>query len=254
MNEIMTESTGPAVQVFPERLAILVDVHNLFCAAKLLHQSKVDYGSLLRGITGTRQLVRAIAYVVHKPDVNQTGFHEALGHLGYEVKVKELKVYQDQDTRGGTAVRGSWHVGLAIDALMLAPKLDTIALVTGDGEYAPLAEHLRVIGCRVQVVGFEGSVAGELARAADQFVPIQESWIFKEKRFEEMAASAAAAPSAPVAQGFLGSTAPGEIAVEGLPRDEGSPAEAPATPVASEEAAKPKRRTASARVKRRAVG
>jgi len=256
MNDITTESAEPAVQVFPERLAILVDVHNLFCAAKLLHQSKVDYGNLLRGLTGTRQLVRAIAYVVHKPDVNQAGFHEALGHLGYEVKIKELKVFHDQEARGGTSAKGSWQVGLTIDALMLATKLDTIALVTGDGEYAPLVERLKSMGCRVQVAGFEGSVAGELARAADQFLPIQENWIFREKKFEELAANTASSPPATptAAQGLLGSTIPGQVAMEGLPRDEEHPGEAPAMAAGAEGPVKANRRTASVRTRRRPMG
>jgi len=223
MTDTTTASPEPAAPVFPQRLAILVDVHNLFCAAKLLFQSKVDYGCLLREVVGTRQLVRAIAYVLQKPDVNQSAFREALTRYGYEVKVKELKLYPDQEARGGTGAKGSWQVGLTIDALMLAPRLDTIALVTGDGEYTPLVECLRARGCRVDVVSFERSAAGDLARAASRFVRIQEQWIFKEKKFEELALGAPGVPAAAAvaaAQGVLGSTVPGQIALDALPRDE----------------------------------
>ncbi|MGD0093400.1 MAG: NYN domain-containing protein [Planctomycetota bacterium] len=239
MDETLAAPLEPAAPVVSERLAILVDVHNLFCAAKLLHQSKVDYGCLLREITGPRQLVRAIAYVMQKAEVNQSAFHEALCRFGYEVKVKELRVYPDQEARGGSNVKGSWQVGMTIDALMLAPKLDTIALVTGDGEYAPLVEYLKARGCRVDVVGFERSTAGDLAKAADRFVPIQENWIFKEKKFEEprpaAPASPAGAPAVPPAPlGLLGSTAPGQIALDALPRDEEHYAEAPPSAPAAE--------------------
>jgi len=203
---------GHMARTFPQRLGILVDVQNMFYSAKLLHQSKVDYGRLLREITGTRHLVRAIAYIVHKPDVNQAGFHEALSRFGYELKIKELKIRPDAEGRGSTA-KGSWEIGMTIDAVMMAPKLDTVTLVTGDGDYVPLVECLKSHGCRVEVVSFERSTAGELIKAADQYIPIQEAWIFKEKKFESVG-------PVPVPGTGLGSTASGQTVYEGLPRDE----------------------------------
>ena len=224
-----TPSAAPGLiaRTFPQRLGIFVDVQNMFYSAKLLHQSKVDYGRLLREITGTRHLVRAIAYIVQKPDVNQAGFHEALSRFGYELKIKELKIRPDPEGRSGTTAKGSWEIGLTIDALMMAPKLDTITLVTGDGDYVPLVECLKVHGCRVEVVSFERSTAGELVKAADQYIPIQESWIFKEKKFEAVGTS-----GPPAASSVLGSTASGHTVFEGLPRDEDLEAEAAAAAAA----------------------
>jgi hypothetical protein len=116
---------------------------------------------------------------------------------------------------------------MTIDALTMAPKLDTLVLVTGDGDYVPLVDTLRCHGCRVEVVSFERSTAGELIKAADQYIPIQEAWIFKEKKFEQ-AAAAAAVPAAPGNGGVLGSTAPGQTVYEGLPKDEELDAESAA--------------------------
>jgi len=233
MNGTTNTPAAPALisRTFPQRLGIFVDVQNMFYSAKLLHQSKVDYGRLLREITGTRQLVRAIAYIVQKPDVNQAGFHEALSRFGYELKIKELKIRPDPEGRSGTTAKGSWEIGLTIDALMMAPKLDTITLVTGDGDYVPLVECLKVHGCRVEVVSFERSTAGELIKAADQYIPIQEGWIFKEKKFE------ATGTGAPLPTGVLGSTASGQTVFEGLPRDEDLEAEAAAAAAAEQSAA-----------------
>lgn len=227
-------SSAPAflARTFPQRLAIFIDVQNMFYSAKLLHQSKVDYGRLLREITGTRHLVRAIAYIVQKPDVNQAGFHEALSRFGYELKIKELKIRPDPEGRSSSTAKGSWEVGMTIDALMMAPKIDTAALVTGDGDYVPLAEALRMHGVRVEIVSFERSTAAELIRAADQYVPIQEAWIFKEKKFENLPLPGAASP-----HGVLGPTAPGQTVFEGLPRDEDLEAEAAAAAAAEQNAA-----------------
>ncbi|HYG75011.1 MAG TPA: NYN domain-containing protein [Planctomycetota bacterium] len=228
-----TNAAAPALiaRTFPQRLGIFVDVQNMFYSAKLLHQSKVDYGRLLREITGTRHLVRAIAYIVQKPDVNQAGFHEALSRFGYELKIKELKIRPDPEGRSGTTAKGSWEIGLTIDALMMAPKLDTVTLVTGDGDYVPLVECLKVHGCRVEVVSFERSTAGELIKAADQYIPIQEGWIFKEKKFENVGTAAN------LGTGVLGPTAPGQTVFEGLPRDEDLEAEAAAAAAAEQNAA-----------------
>lgn len=226
MNGTTPQATPPGFisRTFPQRLGIFVDVQNMFYSAKLLHQSKVDYGRLLREITGTRHLVRAIAYIVQKPDVNQAGFHEALSRFGYELKIKELKIRPDPEGRSGSTAKGSWEIGMTIDAIMMAPKLDTVALVTGDGDYVPLVEWLKSHGCRVEVVSFERSTAGELIKAADQYIPIQESWIFKEKKFEVAAA----------AMGGLGPTASGQTVFEGLPRDEDLEAEAAAAAAAEQ--------------------
>ena len=34
-------------------------------------------------------------------------------------------------------------MGLAIDAIRLAPKVDTVILATGDGDFEPLVEYLK---------------------------------------------------------------------------------------------------------------
>jgi uncharacterized LabA/DUF88 family protein len=213
-------------RTFPQRLGIFVDVQNMFYSAKLLHQSKVDYGRLLREITGTRHLIRAIAYIVQKPDVNQAGFHEALSRFGYELKIKELKIRPDPDGRAGTTAKGSWEIGMTIDAITMASKLDCVTLVTGDGDYVPLVECLKMNGCRVEVVSFERSTAGELVKAADQYIPIQEAWIFKEKKFENTSSST-------VLPGVLGPTTSGNTVYEGLPRDDDLDADAAAAAAAN---------------------
>lgn len=168
-------------RIMSQRIGIFVDVQNMFYSAKLLHQSKVDYGKLLNEVTGNRQLVRAIAYIIQKPDVDQSGFHEALSRIGYEIKVKELKVHNNE---GRNNARGSWDVGMAVDILSMADKLDTVVLVTGDGDYTDLLDALSARGVRTEIVSFERSTANELIKAADQYIPIHSDWIFKEKKFE----------------------------------------------------------------------
>ncbi len=160
-----------------QRVGIFVDVQNMFYSARTLHQSKVDYSKLLAELVNERRLVRAIAYVVQKPDVDQKAFLEAVRRAGYEVKVKELTVREDGSTRG------DWDVGMTIDCLAMASRLDTVVLVTGDGDFAPLVEALKRYGCRVEVVSFEQSTSNELIRSCHEFIPIRPDVLFKDEKF-----------------------------------------------------------------------
>ena len=171
-----------------QRIGILVDVQNMFYSAKTLHQSKIDYRKLLEEIVKERKLIRAIAYVVQKPEVDQSSFLEALARCGYEVKHKELPLRED-----GTS-RGDWNIQMALDALVMAPKLDCVALVTGNGNFLPLVGMLSARGCRVEIFSFAQSTSNELIRACDQFVPIERNLLFREERFVQQESQQHGAP------------------------------------------------------------
>ncbi|MEE9200010.1 MAG: NYN domain-containing protein [Candidatus Brocadiales bacterium] len=162
-----------------QRIGVFVDVQNMFYSAKALHQSKIDYSKLLEETVGDRKLIRAIAYVVKKSDVDQSSFTDALERLGYEIKSKDLRLRPD-----GTA-KGDWDMGIAIDTIAIAPKLDTVVLVSGDGDFAPLLEMLKAHGCRVEVVSFRKSTSTDLIDAATKYTAIEESMLFKERKFQK---------------------------------------------------------------------
>jgi uncharacterized protein (TIGR00288 family) len=94
-------------------------------------------------------------------------FVEALTKSGIEVKLKDLQIFP------GGMKKGDWDVGLAVDAIKLGAKLDAVVLVTGDGDFAPLVEYLKINhGCQVEVIGFGRSTSGHLKEAADDFVDL----------------------------------------------------------------------------------
>ena len=159
-----------------QRVGVFVDVQNMFYSAKALHHSRIDYSKLLLEIVADRHLIRAIAYVVQKSEVDQSAFIEALTRLGYEIKTKELRMRPD-----GTA-KGDWDMGIAIDSIAISPKLDTVVLVSGDGDFAPLVHMLKARGCRVEVVSFRKSTAMDLVDAATVYTSIEESLLFKERK------------------------------------------------------------------------
>ena len=63
-----------------------------------------------------------------------------------------------------------------MDTIELANKLDTIILVSGDGDFVELLQHLRrAMGCRVEVMAFGPSSSGKLRDEADYFTYMEKN-------------------------------------------------------------------------------
>ena len=153
-----------------QRVGIFVDVQNLYYSARFAYDMKVNFKTILAEAVQKRILIRAIAYVIQTEDLMNEPFFEALQSFGFEVKAKDLQIF------AGGAKKGDWDVGIAMDAISLAPKLDTLILVSGDGDFEPLVRHLqRSLGCRVEVIAFGKSTSSKLIEAADHFTDLDKS-------------------------------------------------------------------------------
>jgi len=152
-----------------QRVAVLVDVQNMYYSAKNLYDTKVNYSKLLRAAVAKRQLTRAFAYVIKADTPDESNFFEALRKIGFEVKIKELKEFY------GGQKKGDWDMGMAIDAIKIADKNDAVVLVTGDGDFESLVNHLKANGVRVEVMSFGKSTARELREAADNFIDMDDN-------------------------------------------------------------------------------
>jgi len=75
----------------------------------------------------------------------------------------------------GGAKKGDWDVGLAVDAIKLSSKLDAVILITGDGDFVPLVEFLKNVGCQVEVASFGKSTSARLIEAADDFIDLDKN-------------------------------------------------------------------------------
>jgi uncharacterized LabA/DUF88 family protein len=147
-----------------QRVGIFIDTQNLYHSAKNLYKSKVNFGSVVKEALAGRQLIRAVAYVIRTESEEEKGFFEALNKLGIETKIKDIRVF------AGGAKKADWDIGMAIDAIAMANKLDTVVLATGDGDFVPLVEYLRYTeGCQVEVIAFGKSASGQLRETVDGF-------------------------------------------------------------------------------------
>ncbi len=154
------------------RVGIFVDVQNIFYAAKPFN-ARLDFEKLLELSVGKRRLIRAIAYVVQSPDVDQSNFISMLQQKSYEVKIKDLRQRSD-----GSA-KGDWDMGMAIDIMRFVDKLDVVVLVSGDGDFVPLVDLVKTLGPRVEVISFTYNTARDLINSADEHIPIEDALLLR---------------------------------------------------------------------------
>lgn len=152
-----------------QRVAVLIDVQNLYHSAKHLYKSRVDFKQVLNLARSKRDLIRSFAYVIKTKSGEEKSFFEALTNLGIETRIKDLQEYQ------GGFKKGDWDVGLVIDAVRLSNSVDSIVLVTGDGDFVPLVNYLQNKGIRVEVIAFKRSSSSRLMEAADEFMDMEEN-------------------------------------------------------------------------------
>ena len=152
-----------------QRVGIFIDTQNLYHSAKNLYKAKVNFGQVVKEALAGRTLIRAMAYVIRTESEDEKGFFEALNKLGIETRVKDIRVF------AGGAKKADWDIGMAIDAVAMGQKLDTIILATGDGDFVPVVEYLKYAhGCQVEVIAFSKSASGQLREAADDFIDMCE--------------------------------------------------------------------------------
>ncbi len=149
-----------------QRVGVLIDVQNLYHSAKNLYNARVNFREILKMAVSERNLIRAFAYVVRTKTGEEKPFFEALTKLGIETRVKDL-----QEFYGGQK-KADWDVGIVVDAIRIAPSVDTLVLASGDGDFISLVEYLKNQGKRVEVIAFGRSSSGRLKEIADEFVDL----------------------------------------------------------------------------------
>ena len=150
-----------------QRVGVFIDAQNLYHSAKNLYGARVNFGEVVKEAVGDRALIRSLAYVITTESGEEKPFFEALEKMGIEVKSKDLQIFL------GGAKKADWDVGLAVDAIKMAPKLDTVIIVAGDGDFIPLVEYLQINqGCQVEAVSFGRSSSSKLMEVVDGFLDL----------------------------------------------------------------------------------
>ncbi len=153
-----------------QRVGIFIDTQNIYHSAKNIHHAKANFGAIVKDALDGRVLVRAIAYVASTESGDEGAFFDALSKVGIETRTKPLQIF------AGGAKKANWDIDMAMDAVKLAPKLDSIILVTGDGDFVSLVEYLQnTHGMQVEVVSFAKSSSSKLIEACDDFLDLDKN-------------------------------------------------------------------------------
>ena len=152
------------------KIAIFVDVQNIYYTTRDAYGRQFNYRKLWQRISEQGEIVAATAYATQRSDDQQTRFHDALKHIGFTLKLKPYIQRSD-----GSA-KGDWDVGITIDVLETAKDVDTIILLSGDGDFDLLLKKIRdKHGLRVEVYGVPALTARSLMDAASAYQAINES-------------------------------------------------------------------------------
>ena len=158
-----------AIKHKAQRVAVFIDTQNLYHSAKNLYRARVNFANVLKESVAGRILIRAVAYVVTTEAGDEKAFFDALTKIGIETKTKDLQIFY------GGAKKADWDVGMAVDAVKMASKLDAVILATGDGDFVPLVEYLKNShGTQVEVIAFGKSSSARLKEAANDFIDMSE--------------------------------------------------------------------------------
>ncbi len=157
----------------PEKVAIFVDVQNVYYTTRSTFKRNFDYNRFWAQATEGRELVKAVAYATDRGDQKQREFQNILRAIGFDVRLKPFI------QRADGSAKGDWDVGITIDALEFGQQADVVVLVSGDGDFDLLANKLRVgEGKRVEVYGVAKLTAAALIHAASEYFPIDGDLLF----------------------------------------------------------------------------
>ncbi|VAW91946.1 hypothetical protein MNBD_GAMMA23-207 [hydrothermal vent metagenome] len=151
------------------KIAIFVDVQNIYYTTRDTYQRQFNYREFWRLINEQGEIVQATAYAIHRGDNQQIKFQDALKHIGFSVKLKPYIQRSD-----GSA-KGDWDVGITIDILDAATGVDTIILLSGDGDFDLLLKKIKTeYGVNTEVYGVPALTAKSLIEASSIYHKIKE--------------------------------------------------------------------------------
>jgi len=151
------------------KIADFADVQNIYYTTRQAYGRQFDYRALWTRVGEKGEIVSAIAYAIDRGDDRQRKFQNALTQIGFTVKLKPFIQRSD-----GSA-KGDWDVGISIDIMETAASVDSVVLLSGDGDFDLLIEKIRnKYGVRAEVYGVPALTADSLIRSASVYHRIEE--------------------------------------------------------------------------------
>jgi len=166
---------GRAGRTVDQRVVIAIDVQNLYYGAKDLYGTKVAYQRFLEKVLNGRKMVRSIAYIANRDGNNQGSFIKLMRGIGCDIRCKQV-------IERPNGMKCNWDVEIAVDALAIAPRIDTFILASGDGDFTYLLRALRMQGVKTEVVAFRPNTAHALIEEADEYRDIGKDMLIENSK------------------------------------------------------------------------
>jgi len=150
-----------------KKIAIFADVQNIYYTTRQAYGRQFNYRKLWQQISSEGEIVSATAYATQRGDDQQIKFQDALKHIGFTVKLKPYIQRSD-----GSA-KGDWDVGITIDVLEAVKNVDTVILLSGDGDFDLLLEKIKKdYAVSAEVYGVPALTANSLINSASVYHPV----------------------------------------------------------------------------------
>ena len=152
-----------------KKIAIFVDVQNIYYTTRDTYGRQFNYREFWKQINTQGEIISATAYAIQRSDDKQIKFQDALRHIGFDVKLKPYIQRSD-----GSA-KGDWDVGITIDIMEQAKDVDTVVLLSGDGDFDMLLEKVNTAyDVTTEVYGVPALTANSLINAASIYHHIED--------------------------------------------------------------------------------
>lgn len=157
-----------------EHIALFIDMDNIYHAQKDFFgdTKRVCFRSMIDSIAdrnNNRHVLMAKAFLALHPDHGDAKkkFITSLERMNIQVISKTCLV-----DKNGHALKGksNMDVEIAIHAMeaLYMPQIQTIVLVSGDGDFSAIGDYTKSFKKKFEVMGFQGSISHSLTERADK--------------------------------------------------------------------------------------
>jgi len=151
------------------KTAIFVDVQNIYYTTRQAYGRQFNYRKFWQRISAQGNITLANAYAIDRGDEKQRQFQNTLKKIGFTIKLKPYIQRSD-----GSA-KGDWDVGITVDVMEIAEDVDTVVLLSGDGDFDLLLKKIHEkYAVTTEVYGVPSLTANSLIDSAGVFHRIEE--------------------------------------------------------------------------------
>ncbi len=149
-----------------KRVAVFVDVQNIYLTTKqVFGDGRLNFETLRTYLCKTADnIVTLNAFTCYDPNNReQMSFLNALGLIGFRVIAKPIRRLPNGD------IKANMDLEMALEVMSQCDAVDEVVLVTGDGDFKALVDHLARRGKIVRVIGPQELTSPDLIQSCHAF-------------------------------------------------------------------------------------